>query len=112
MCFAAMQETYHLSLMRGIRAGVAIPTMVFCLGLIIAACGGSKNTRTTSTAVPPGAEEAERSPRRGIVACRLHSCSPPYFCNEETGLCEMRACQSKTDCPYDYDCDFSRNVCR
>ncbi len=98
--------------MGGIRAGQAISTVGLFLALLTAACGGSASTRATSSAAPPGAEETERRPRRGMIACRLHSCSPPYFCNEETGLCEMRSCKTKTDCPFDYDCDFSRNVCR
>lgn len=99
--------------MGGIRAGDVTVTMGLCLALLIAGCGSSKGAQDTSTTGPPSAEETE-SPRRsrGAIACHLHSCSPPYFCNEESGVCEMLPCQAKKDCPYDYKCDFSLNVCR
>ncbi len=99
--------------MGGIRAGQAIATVGFCLGLFVAGCGGAKNAQDKNTATTTqSSEEGERPRRPGKVACRLHSCSPPYFCNEESGVCEMLSCQTKKDCPYDYKCDFSRNVCR
>ena len=84
-----------------------------CLGLLITGCGGSKSTQDTSTtAAPRKAEGTERPRRTGTIACHLHSCSPPYYCNQESGVCEMLPCKTKKDCPYDYKCDFSRNVCR
>jgi hypothetical protein len=113
MCFAAMRETYHHSFMDGIRAGRGIVTIGFLLALLIAGCASSKGAQDTSIAGPSSGEETERPPRsRTVIACRLHSCSPPYFCNEESGVCEMLRCQAKKDCPYDYKCDFSLNVCR
>jgi len=100
--------------MGGIRAVRGVVAIGLCLVLlIVAGCGGSKSAQNTSTTTAPsGAEEAERPRRPGTVACRLHSCSPPYFCDEESGVCEMLPCQTKKDCPYDYKCDLSRNVCR
>jgi len=99
--------------MVGIRAGRGVVTIGLWLALVISGCGSSKSVRDTSpTTAPPGAEEAERPRRSGKVACRLHSCSPPYFCNEESGVCEMLPCQTKKDCPYDYKCDVALNVCR
>ncbi|MDH3624326.1 MAG: hypothetical protein OES69_04705 [Myxococcales bacterium] len=99
--------------MYGIQAGRLMVTAGLCLALLIAGCGGSKSAQDTSTTTaPPGAEGTERPRRAGTIACRLHSCSPPYFCNEESGVCEMLPCKTKKDCPYDYKCDLARNVCR
>jgi hypothetical protein len=90
------------------------------LVLAAAACfsvtaGCSKAARTEgTTAAGPSSEGEPRSsgPSRAEIACHLHSCSPPYFCNREKGVCEQLPCIESRDCPYGYKCDFSRNVCQ
>ena len=99
--------------MRGVQAGRGIVTIGFCLAWVIGGCGGTKGAQDTSTTGASSAEERD-APRRSrtAIACHLHSCSPPYFCSEESGVCEMLPCKAKKDCPYDYKCDLSVNVCR
>lgn len=85
-----------------------------CLALLTLGCDKSQNAGGTTAATVGSEESAPRSsrPTRGEVACRLHSCAPPYFCNEDKGVCEMLPCIESRDCPYDYKCDLSQNVCR
>jgi len=78
------------------------------------ACHGSAPEGGTTAA---GTRSEESPPRQrrlsgSEVACRLHSCAAPYFCNQETGVCEQLPCNDSSDCPYDYKCDFSKNVCQ
>ena len=67
-----------------------------------------------TTPAGPSSEGGPRSagPSRAEVACHLHSCAPPYFCNREKGVCEQLPCIESRDCPYGYKCDFSKNVCQ
>ena len=84
------------------------------LGPVALGCNKSNSAEGT-TAVSASAEESEpRSsrPTRGEVACRLHSCAPPYFCDESKGVCALLSCVESRDCPYGYKCDLSRNVCQ
>jgi len=77
-------------------------------------CSKSANTEGT-TAATPSSEETEPKPSRpsrSEIACRLHSCAPPYFCDQDTGICEQLPCVESRDCPYGYKCDFSKNVCQ
>lgn len=93
---------------KALEAG-AIAALIVAVG-----CGGSVRSQGSSSAASSSSVPEETPARvpRGKVACRLHSCSPPYYCNEESGICEMLPCQEKKDCPYDYRCDLSVGVCR
>lgn len=88
--------------------------IALCVGAVNSGCNKSSGAEGT-TAVSATAEESEpRSsrPTRGEVACRLHSCAPPYFCDESRGVCALLSCVESQDCPYGYKCDLSRNVCQ
>ena len=76
-------------------------------------CSKSANTEGTTAGSASSEETQPRSskPSRSEIACRLHSCSPPYFCNEDKGVCERLPCAQSRDCPYDYKCNFSHHVC-
>jgi hypothetical protein len=117
-----MAESYHLSRMGGMWtlrpvATVAGFGLLFTLvtTFVTGAWGCSKpaNTEGTTAASVNSEEVQPRSskPSRSEVACRLHSCAPPYFCNDERGVCERLPCVASEDCPYGYKCDFSRNLC-
>jgi hypothetical protein len=84
------------------------------LALSVLGCSKPANTEGTTITTSSSEETKPRSsgPSRGEVACRLHSCSPPYFCNEDKGICERLPCVESRDCPYDYKCDFSLHVCQ
>lgn len=118
ICFAATSETYHLSRMHGMRTlRTALGFVAFWFVVVLVAAGGcSKSANTEGTiAATAGSEATEpRSsrPSRSEIACRLHSCAPPYYCNEDRGICELLSCIESRDCPYGYKCDLSKNVCR
>jgi len=88
--------------------------------LVVANCfmvtsGCNKAARTGATSAAGPSSEGERrssGPSRAEIACHLHSCAPPYFCNQEKGVCEQLPCIESRDCPYGYKCDFSKNVCQ
>lgn len=92
------------------------------LGLILVAAnclmftsGCNKAARTGATTAAGPSSEGERrtsGPSRAEIACHLHSCAPPYFCNQKKGVCEQLPCVESRDCPYGYKCDFSKNVCQ
>jgi hypothetical protein len=110
-----MLETYHLSQMHGTRSRLGTMAAAgLCLAFVVAACGKSKNTQSTIPATPSSEEAEPRSsrPSRAEVACHLHSCAPPMFCNPDRGVCQLLTCHDSRDCPYGYKCDFSKNVCR
>ncbi len=92
---------------------VLVMVAVFSL-LGSSACNRPGNTEGT-TVTGAGSEETQprpSRPSRSEIACRLHSCAPPYFCNEDKGVCERLHCLQSSDCPYNYKCDFSLNVCQ
>jgi len=95
------------------RLGWVIVVIGFCLVFGASGCSKSTNTEGTTVATPSSEETKPRSsrPSRSEVACRLHSCAPPYYCNENKGICEQLPCVASRDCPYGYSCDFSKNVC-
>jgi len=110
-----MAESYHLSQMSGMRrVGLAVGRVGICLVFVVSGCSKSANTEGTTITTTSSEEGQQRSskPSRSEVACRLHSCAPPYFCNEDKGVCERLPCLETRDCPYDYKCDFSLNVCQ
>jgi len=114
MCFAAIHENYHLSPMRGMRTsgGLLVSTVVLA-AISLGACDKSGSTgATTPTASSEESEPRESRPSRAEVACHLHSCAPPRYCNRDKGVCELLPCTESRDCPYGYKCDFSRNVCQ
>jgi len=96
--------------MLGMRARKDLVTFAV-VSLLSFGCGSSTETRRSTTTSTVSEGEAE-GVARGKVACRLHSCAPPRYCNEETGVCELLSCTSKGDCPYNYKCDLSINACR
>jgi len=110
-----MTESYHLSQMSGMhRPRWHLFVLASCLVFAQLGCHKSANPEGTTAA---GVSSEQTSPRpgklsRSEVACRLHSCAAPYFCNQATGLCERLPCIESRDCPYDYKCDFSKNVCQ
>ncbi len=95
---------------------------IWRLGLVLAVAGclaftvGCNKSATAegTTAAGLSSEGGPRTsgPSRAEIACHLHSCAPPYFCNREKGVCEELHCIESRDCPYGYKCDFSKNVCR
>jgi len=95
------------------RLGRAVTVVGFCLLFAASGCSKSANTEGTTITTASSEETQPRSskPSRSEVACRLHSCGPPYFCNEEKGICERLPCVESRDCPYGYKCDFSHSVC-
>jgi hypothetical protein len=87
---------------------------VMAVGVVVAAgCSKSANTEGTTAATPSSEETAPRPsrPSRPEIACHLHSCAPPSYCNRDKGICERLPCVESRDCPYGYKCDFSKNVC-
>jgi hypothetical protein len=84
-----------------------------CLLLGAPGCDRSGRGQGTSAATA-GGEPSTRSSRlsRPEIACRLHSCAPPYYCNQEKGICELLPCVQSRDCPYGYKCDASEKICR
>jgi len=109
-----MAESYHLSQMDGMWTLARALTIVgFGLLFVTSGCSKPANTEGTTAASVHSEEVQPRSskPSRSEVACRLHSCAPPYFCDEDKGVCERLPCTQSQDCPYGYKCDFSHNVC-
>ena len=93
------------------RLGLVLATL--CCFVITLGCSKAANTEGTTGAGPSSEGEPRSSgPSRGEIACHLHSCAPPYFCNQEKGVCEELPCIESRDCPYGYKCDFSENVCQ
>jgi hypothetical protein len=83
-----------------------------CL-MVTSGCNRAARTAPTSAAGPSSEGERRSSgPSRAEIACHLHSCAPPYFCNRDKGVCEQLPCVESRDCPYGYKCDFSKNVCQ
>ena len=115
MCFAAMLETYHLSEMDGMRTvSLAFVISWMCVSPWALGCTQSTGSEGT-TAASRSSEETEprrSGPSSSEVACHLHSCAPPRFCNQDKGICERLPCTDSRECPYGYKCDFSRNVCQ
>ena len=100
--------------MGGMRASgwVLVVAMVFT-AISLGACDKSGSSDTTAaTASSEETQPRESRPSRSEVACHLHSCAPPLYCNREKGVCELLPCTESRDCPYGYKCDFSRNVCQ
>lgn len=96
------------------RLPQALAALGCCLALVLGACGGAASTQSGTAATASREESAPRPARltRPEVACRLHSCAPPYYCNQDTGLCERLPCLESADCPFGYKCDFSENLCQ
>jgi hypothetical protein len=110
-----MAESYHLSEMGGMRRlGLVLGAVGCCLACGAFGCSKSANTEgtTITTATSEDTQPRSSRPSRAEVACRLHSCAPPYFCNEDKGVCERLPCVESRDCPYGYKCAFSLNVCQ
>ncbi len=101
--------------MRPLRLALGI--VGFCLVLVLvtgAGCSKSASTEGTTAATASSEETKPRSsrPSRSEVACHLHSCAPPSYCNRDKGICERLPCAESRDCPYGYKCDFSKKVCQ
>lgn len=79
-----------------------------------AAChkSGNQGRTTGATATSEAGDTRGSRPSRGEIACHLHSCAPPKYCNRDKGVCELLPCADSRDCPYDYKCDFTYQVCR
>jgi len=95
------------------RLGLVLAVMAS--GFVVAVgCNKPSNTGGTTAATPSSEETAPRPsrPSRPEIACHLHSCAPPYYCNRDKGVCEQLPCVQSRDCPYGYQCDFSKNVCK
>jgi len=110
-----MAESYHLSEMGGMRRlGLVLGAVGCCLACGAFGCSKPANTEgtTITSATSEETEPKSSRPSRSEVACRLHSCAPPYFCNQDKGICERLPCIESRDCPYGYKCDFSLNVCQ
>ncbi|UCF47824.1 MAG: hypothetical protein JSU89_11715 [Myxococcales bacterium] len=109
-----MGETYHLSQMRGMRRLGPFVGVLGCCLLVTSSCNKPANTEGRTAASVTSEEVAPPSsgPSRSEIACRLHSCAPPYYCNQDKGVCEMLPCADSRDCPYGYKCDFSKSVCQ
>ena len=95
------------------RLELVLCSTVLLLALSALGCSKPANTEGTTAATSSSEGTAPRSvPSRPEIACHLHSCAPPYFCNKDKGICEQLPCVESRDCPYDYKCDFSLNVCQ
>ena len=97
--------------MPGMRASLTVVLLLFVGAL--PACKKSPNTEGRTAASVNAEEVAPRSsrPSRAEIACHLHSCAPPMYCNRDTGICEKLECTDSRDCPYGYKCNYSRQVC-
>ena len=95
--------------MRGLGSAAGLLVLL----LAAPACKKSVNTEGRTAASVSSEEVAPlpSRPSRGEIACHLHSCAPPMFCNRDTGICEKLPCRDSRDCPYGYKCDFSTHVC-
>ena len=101
--------------MRGMRRPwVWIGLMSLCFLLVALGCdkSGTAQGTTPASGTTEEAEPRSNRPTRSEVACHLHSCAPPRFCNQDKGVCELLPCVDSRECPYGYKCDFSRNVCQ
>jgi hypothetical protein len=110
-----MAESYHLSQMSGMRRPRwHLFVLAFFSAFAQLGCNKSVNPEGTTAAGFSSEKTPPRSGKlsRSELACRLHSCAPPYFCNQQTGVCERLPCFDSGDCPYDYKCDFAKKVCQ
>ena len=100
--------------MRGMWTGRAwILSLSLCFVLLAYACERTGNGGTTAaTASSEETEPRSARPSGSEVACHLHSCAPPRFCNRDKGVCELMPCTDSRDCPYGYKCDYAKNVCQ
>ena len=101
--------------MRGTRRpSCGLGGIALCCVLLAFGCSKSQNTQGTTATTPSSEETEPRSSRlsRAELACRLHSCAPPYYCNESSGVCELLPCTDSGDCPYGYKCDHAKKVCQ
>lgn len=115
MCFAVIAKIDHLSRMHRMqRHGLGHAIIGLCLVLGALGCDRSGRAEGTTAATAGGEPSTPGSSRlsRPEIACRLHSCAPPYYCNQETGVCALLPCVQSRDCPYGYTCDASEKVCR
>ena len=114
MCLAAMRERYHLSKRHGTRtASSAFAFLLLCAAVSLGGCNqGTGGTTRSTTVSSEQTQPRESRPSRSEVACHLHSCAPPRYCNREKGICELLPCNESRDCPYGYKCDFAYNVCK
>lgn len=96
------------------RLSVVVALAGLCLASVAIGCDKSNNAEGTTAATASSEETEPRPsrPSRSEIACHLHSCAPPRFCNRDKGICELVACTDSRDCPYGYKCDFSKNVCQ
>lgn len=96
------------------RARFLLAIVGFCMAASFLGCKKSSSADRTTPATGRSEEAGPRPSRltRPEIACRLHSCAPPYYCNQSSGICELLSCGSDRDCPYDYHCDFSKHVCQ
>ncbi|MFW2390554.1 MAG: hypothetical protein ACN4G0_19620 [Polyangiales bacterium] len=108
-----MLETYHLSHMDGIWRLCLVLGVIACSTLALGCEKGAGAEGTTAaTSSSEGGESRSSRPSRSEIACHLHSCAPPYYCNRDKGVCEQLPCAESRDCPYGYKCDLGRNVCQ
>jgi len=83
-----------------------------CCLVLALGCNKAADSEGTIAASPSSEGEPRTSgPSRSEIACHLHSCAPPFYCNREKGVCEQLPCIESRDCPYGYKCDFAKNVC-
>lgn len=93
------------------RLGIAFGALLLCVAAN--ACKSAPNTEGRTAASVSSEEVAPKSsrPSRGEIACHLHSCAPPMYCNRDKGICEKLPCTDSRDCPYGYTCNFSESRC-
>ncbi len=93
------------------RARLAL--MAACFVVLALGCSKAADTEGTTAAGRSSEGEPRSSrPSRSEIACHLHSCAPPFYCNRGKGVCERLPCIESRDCPYGYKCDLSKNVCQ
>ena len=101
--------------MHGMRRRFAWVTFAaLCLAWVAIGCDKSQSSQGTTAATASSEETEPRSsgPSRSEIACHLHSCAPPKYCNQDKGVCELLPCADSRDCPYGYKCDYAKNVCQ
>ena len=102
--------------MLGTRAVFVAAMSTWLAFACVTGAGCDRSGRGDGT-TPPTASSEETAPRssrpsRSEIACHLHSCAPPKYCNRDKGVCEPFPCADSRNCPYGYRCDFGENVCR
>lgn len=95
------------------RVSRALLVVGICIAFLTIGCDKSKNAEGTTAATASSEETEPRSsrPSRSEIACHLHSCAPPRYCNRDKGVCELLPCSDSRDCPYGYKCDYAKKVC-